>query len=132
MHRYKNLACLLTGLVILALVGAACATPTPVEVTRVVPVEVTRIVAGTPVVEVVTATPEPTPEPVTLVFGDWHLTEPHWEKALKEAFQLFEAKYPHIHIELWTTYPMGKKRPSTPPRSRPAWARMCSTCMATR
>lgn len=100
MHRYKNLMCLLAGLVILALLGAACATPTAVEITRVVPVEVTRIVAGTPVVEVVTATPEPTPEPVTLVFGDWHLTEPHWEKALKEAFEIFEAEHPHIHIEL--------------------------------
>ncbi len=44
--------------------------------------------------------PAPPPAAVTLVFGDWHLTEPHWEKALKEAFEIFEAKHPNIHIEL--------------------------------
>ncbi|MDY7039887.1 MAG: extracellular solute-binding protein [Chloroflexota bacterium] len=55
------------------LVLAACQ-PAPVEVTRVVKekeeVEVTRIVAGTPIVEVVTATPEPKaemPTEITLI-----------------------------------------------------------------
>ena len=54
-------------LAIVALVLAACQ-PATVEVTRVVKekeeveVEVTRIVAGTPIVEVVTATPEPVVE----------------------------------------------------------------------
>lgn len=56
---------------IAALMLAACQ-PATVEVTRVVQekVEVTRIVAGTPVVEVVTATPEPKvelPTEITLV-----------------------------------------------------------------
>ncbi len=61
----------LTVVMILSVGLASCAAPTPVEVkvevTRViekeVEVEVTKIVEGTPVVEVVTATPEPEPEP---------------------------------------------------------------------
>jgi multiple sugar transport system substrate-binding protein len=39
-------------------------------------------------------------EEVTLVFSDWHLTEPHWEVALKEAFETFEAEHPNIKVEL--------------------------------
>jgi ABC-type glycerol-3-phosphate transport system substrate-binding protein len=37
---------------------------------------------------------------VTLVFSDWHLTEPHWEAALIEAFEIYEAEHPNISIEL--------------------------------
>jgi multiple sugar transport system substrate-binding protein len=37
---------------------------------------------------------------VTLVFSDWHLTEAHWEIALKEAFEIFEAEHPNIKVEL--------------------------------
>ena len=37
---------------------------------------------------------------VTLVFSDWHLTEPHWEKSLKEAFETFQAEHPNITLEL--------------------------------
>ena len=116
--RFRKLLPLMTVFVILALLGAACATPTPEKIvekvveTKIVEVEkeVTKIVAGTPVVETVVETKivevekevvvTATPEPVTLVFGDWHLTEPHWEAALIEAFEVFEAEYPHISIEL--------------------------------
>jgi len=38
--------------------------------------------------------------PVTLVFSDWHLAEPHWEKALKEAFVVFEKENPDIKVQL--------------------------------
>ena len=37
---------------------------------------------------------------VTLVFSDWHLAEPHWEKALKEAFAVFEEENPNIKVQL--------------------------------
>ncbi|MGB9757731.1 MAG: ABC transporter substrate-binding protein [Candidatus Bipolaricaulaceae bacterium] len=37
---------------------------------------------------------------VTIVFSDWHLVEPHWEKALKEAIALFEQLNPDIDVEL--------------------------------
>lgn len=40
--------------------------------------------------------------PVTLVFSDWHMAEPHWEKALREAASLFEAENPSITVELET------------------------------
>ncbi len=39
-------------------------------------------------------------EEVELVFSDWHLAEPHWEKALKEAFVIFEEENPNITIKL--------------------------------
>ena len=39
-------------------------------------------------------------EEVTLVFSDWHLTEPHWEISLKEALETFEAEHPNIKVEL--------------------------------
>lgn len=42
----------------------------------------------------------PAPEQVELVFSDWHLAEPHWEKALKEAFVIFEREHPNIKIKL--------------------------------
>ena len=35
----------------------------------------------------------PPPSEVTLVFSDWHLTEPHWETSLKDAFETFEAEH---------------------------------------
>ena len=37
---------------------------------------------------------------ITLVFSDWHLTEPHWEIALKDAMGIFEADHPNIKVEL--------------------------------
>lgn len=39
-------------------------------------------------------------EQVTLVFSDWHLTEPHWEVSLIEAFEMFQEEHPNITIEL--------------------------------
>jgi ABC-type glycerol-3-phosphate transport system substrate-binding protein len=42
----------------------------------------------------------PPPSEVTLVFSDWHLTEPHWETSLKDAFETFEAEHPNIKLEL--------------------------------
>ena len=40
--------------------------------------------------------------PVTLVLSDWHMAEPHWEKALREAASVFEAENPSITVELET------------------------------
>ncbi len=58
----KRLA-MLSAFVVLAVVMASCATPTPEKViVTQPPVEVTRVVAGTPEVVVVTATPAPVPE----------------------------------------------------------------------
>jgi len=37
---------------------------------------------------------------VTIVFSDWHLTETHWEKSLKEAIAAFEQRHPNINVEL--------------------------------
>lgn len=37
---------------------------------------------------------------VTLVFSDWHLTEPVWEQSLKEGIAMFEAENPDIEVEL--------------------------------
>lgn len=37
---------------------------------------------------------------VKIVFSDWHLVEPHWEKALKEAIAIFEERNPDIEVEL--------------------------------
>jgi len=37
---------------------------------------------------------------ITLVFSDWHLTEPHWEQALKEGIAVFEAENPEIKVKL--------------------------------
>jgi multiple sugar transport system substrate-binding protein len=39
-------------------------------------------------------------EKVTLVFSDWHLTEPHWEQALKEGIAVFETENPEIKVKL--------------------------------
>jgi len=39
-------------------------------------------------------------EKVTLTFSDWHLTEPHWEQALKEGIAKFEAENPEIKVTL--------------------------------
>ena len=57
----------LSMFVVLAMVLASCATPTPEKIiVTQPPVEVTRIVAGTPETIVVTATPAPVKEEVTL------------------------------------------------------------------
>jgi ABC-type glycerol-3-phosphate transport system substrate-binding protein len=117
--RSKKLLPLLAVFVVLSLISAQCgATPTPEKIVETVIVTKEVEVAGEKVVEtvvetvvvevevekevVVTATPEPEPEKeeVTLVFSDWHLTEPHWEKSLKEAFETFEAEHPNIKLEL--------------------------------
>lgn len=37
---------------------------------------------------------------VKLVFSNWHLVEPHWEKSLKEAIEQFMAENPDIEVEL--------------------------------
>jgi ABC-type glycerol-3-phosphate transport system substrate-binding protein len=37
---------------------------------------------------------------VTLVFSDWHLTEPHWEDSLKEGIATFEEEHPDIRVKL--------------------------------
>lgn len=37
---------------------------------------------------------------ITLRLSDWHLTEPHWEKAIKERMVVFEAQNPDIKVEL--------------------------------
>ncbi|MCR4392642.1 MAG: sugar ABC transporter substrate-binding protein [Candidatus Acetothermia bacterium] len=37
---------------------------------------------------------------IKIVFSDWHLVEPHWEKALKEAVAQFMAENPDIEVEL--------------------------------
>jgi multiple sugar transport system substrate-binding protein len=39
-------------------------------------------------------------EKVTLTFSDWHLTEPHWEQALKEGIAKFETENPEIKVKL--------------------------------
>lgn len=39
-------------------------------------------------------------EKVTLTFSDWHLTEPHWEQALKEGIAKFEKENPEIKVTL--------------------------------
>ena len=65
MHTKK--VSVLSVFVVVAMVMVSCATPTPEKVVVTQPpVEVTRIVEGTPEVVVVTATPEPVEEEVTL------------------------------------------------------------------
>ncbi len=44
-----------------------------------------------------TAVPQQT---VTLRVSNWHLAEPHWEKAIKGAIPLFEKEYPNIKVNL--------------------------------
>jgi ABC-type glycerol-3-phosphate transport system substrate-binding protein len=44
--------------------------------------------------------PAPPPAVVTLVYSNWHLAEPHWEKTIKAAIPLFEQEYPNIKVEL--------------------------------
>jgi multiple sugar transport system substrate-binding protein len=41
-----------------------------------------------------------TPRAVTLRLSDWHLTEPHWEKAIKEMMQVLEAENPDLRVVL--------------------------------
>jgi len=124
---------LLISLIMIASVLAACATPTPevvekvvtkeVEkvVTQVVNVEkeVTKIVAGTPVVEkvvetqvvevVVTATPAPptpVPEPVTLRWANY--AEGADIKTMERQIKAFQNEYPWVEIQMeiapWREY----------------------------
>lgn len=93
----KYLFGLLAGLLLLALVAAACApavTPTPVVVEQTVEVE-------KPVV--VTATPEPTepPEPVTITYFTFSAAPDHLAE-LDEMVQLFEQAHPNIKVEVET------------------------------
>ena len=37
---------------------------------------------------------------ITLRLSDWHLTEPHWEKAIKEMIIVFENENPQIKVQL--------------------------------
>ncbi|MEM0314392.1 MAG: sugar ABC transporter substrate-binding protein [Candidatus Bathyarchaeia archaeon] len=37
-------------------------------------------------------------EKITLVYSDWHLVEPVWERSLKEAVAEFQALYPNIEV----------------------------------
>ncbi len=61
-----------------------------------------------PAVQATTVPPQPTtapptvasPQTVTLVYSNWHLAEPHWEKAIKAAIPLFEKENPNIKINL--------------------------------
>jgi multiple sugar transport system substrate-binding protein len=84
----------------MSLVAAQCgAASTPETIVEKV---VETVMVEKEVEVVVTATPEPEEamaEEVTLVFSDWHLTEPHWEKALLEAFETFQAEHPNIKLE---------------------------------
>ena len=37
---------------------------------------------------------------ITLTLSDWHLTEPHWEKAIKEMMLVFEKENPNVKVLL--------------------------------
>ena len=78
-------------LVIAAVVLGACAPSAATPMT----VEVTRIVAGTPEVVLIT----PTPEPVTLTFQSFSVTE---SEALGELIAEFEETHPNIKIKIDT------------------------------
>ncbi|MDY7039259.1 MAG: extracellular solute-binding protein [Chloroflexota bacterium] len=83
----------------------SCATPTPQIVKETVEVEVTKIVAGTPVVEVVTATPGPEmAEPVTVKF--WTAPNPQQEAYWLDVVEDWNATHPDIQIE-WEVIPAG-------------------------
>ncbi len=87
---------------------ASCATPTPQVIKETVvviqpPVEITKIVAGTPVVEVVTATPPPA-KPTTIKF--WTAPNPQQEAYWKGVVDDWNASHPDIHIE-WEVIPAG-------------------------
>jgi multiple sugar transport system substrate-binding protein len=93
--KYRKRLRFVTLLVILALLVAACGKEEAA----------TEVKETEPPPEAPTTAPTiaPTTEPweeVTLVFSDWHLTEPHWEASLREAFETFEAQNPNIKIEL--------------------------------
>jgi len=62
----------------------------------------------TPTNQSTTTQPKPTvmtskegsQQAVTLQLSDWHLTEPHWEKAIQEMMVVFEAQNPNIKVQL--------------------------------
>lgn len=39
-------------------------------------------------------------EKIKIVYSDWHLVEPHWEKALKEAIAQFMGENRDVEVEL--------------------------------
>ena len=98
----RKLLPLITVLALLSLVAAQCVvvTPTPAPVEEPMAEEEE---AAEPVAEEEEAAEPPAPEPaeeVTLVFSDWHLTEPHWEASLMEAFETYGEVAPNVNLEL--------------------------------
>lgn len=113
--RVQKLVVLLVIVAVMAVIAAQCgATPTPEKIVETVVVTKEVEVAGEKVIEtvvvekevVVTATPAPQEaapaeaEQVSLVFSDWHLTEPHWEASLKDAFETYKEVAPNVNLEL--------------------------------
>ena len=54
----------------------------------------------TPAVLPATALLEDSQQVVTLRLSDWHLTEPHWEEAIREMMVVFENENPNIRVQL--------------------------------
>ena len=95
----RKLLPLIAVLAVLSLIAAQCVVPTPTPAP--VEEEVEEPVAEE--VEEPMAEEEEAAEPaeeVTLVFSDWHLTEPHWEASLKEAFETYGEVAPNVNLEL--------------------------------
>ncbi|MCB9419490.1 MAG: sugar ABC transporter substrate-binding protein [Ardenticatenaceae bacterium] len=91
MKKMANRFMLLLFMIGLPMLIANCATK-PV-VTPVSPVqESTNSLA--------TAVPYNAPQAITLYLSDWHLTEPHWEKAITEMILVFEQENPGIKVQL--------------------------------
>jgi len=100
------------GLLALAMLLAACGpAPTPEVVTQVKEVEVTRVVAGTPEVVVVTATPEPAQPkegPTAIVWWSHWANEPSKRVVIEKIRADYEAEHPDVKIVLtwWDKNPM--------------------------
>ena len=88
----RKLLPLIAVLALLSLVAAQCVVVTPAPEAVEEPV-VEEEEAAEP------AAPEPAEE-ITLTFSDWHLTEPHWEASLKEAFETYGEAAPNVNLEL--------------------------------
>ena len=107
---------MLAILMLLGLVMAGCAPQEPEVVTQVVEqqVEVTRIVEGTPEVQVVTATPEPTEPPeeeqIVLRFANWATAEEATRNIFMKAIDEFKETHPNVEIEL-IALPFDQVRP---------------------
>lgn len=96
MNRVR-LLCGLSVMTILVTLVACAAPATEAPTAEMVEVEVTRIVAGTPEVQIITATPEPEAEPITLEVWDI------WTRDLDSQFidtldAEFEAAHPGVTI----------------------------------